>query len=38
MQMIVSPYTVPVQMDEELKSSKPQTNFTSNIIKPDLHP
>jgi hypothetical protein len=36
MQMIVSPYTVPVRLDEELKSSRSQTNITSNTIKLDL--
>lgn len=38
MQMILSPYTAPVQLDEELKSSKSQTNITSNTIKLDLDP
>jgi hypothetical protein len=38
MKNILSPYTVPVQLNEELKSSKSQTSITSNIIKLDLHP
>jgi len=37
MQTIVSPYTVPVRLDEELKSSKSHTNITSEMIKLDLH-